>query len=105
MGLFTGGLTWLLILVFLVPWQIFLYIQRIHDFNQSGWWVLLIFFPYLGVLFLLLLLIIPGTNGSNKFGSKTPPNTQIELAALFPSLFIFAIELDMMIWDIEYSFY
>ncbi len=97
MGVFTGGLTWIIILLFFVPWQFFIIIQRIHDINESGWWLLLIFFPYLNVLFLLSLLIIPGSNGSNEFGRKAPPNTKRERAAFFPSLlFILFINLYMM---------
>lgn len=45
-------------------------IQRAHDFNKSGWWSLMAFIPLLGLIF----LFVPGTDGENRFGKKTPPN-------------------------------
>jgi uncharacterized membrane protein YhaH (DUF805 family) len=46
-------------------------IQRCHDFDASGWWSLAIFIPLASFAFLL----IPGTDGENRWGNKTPPNS------------------------------
>ena len=45
-------------------------IKRCHDFDTTGWLSLLIFIPVVGLIFLL----IPGTDGPNRFGRKTAPN-------------------------------
>jgi len=45
-------------------------IQRAHDFNTTGWISFLLLVPLVGMMF----LFIPGTDGENRFGKKTPPN-------------------------------
>jgi uncharacterized membrane protein YhaH (DUF805 family) len=50
---------------------VMLTIQRCHDFNMSGWLALLIVLPVANLVF----LFIPGTDGPNRFGAPTPPNT------------------------------
>jgi hypothetical protein len=59
-------------------------IQRCHDFNMSGWLSLLMLVPLANLIF----LIIPGTDGPNRFGGPTPPNTigVLILAWLFPAI-------------------
>ena len=57
-------------LVFLWP-VIAVSVKRQHDFNFSGWWVLVQFFPIPGVGSLILLAVdgaMPGTRGANRFG-------------------------------------
>jgi len=46
-------------------------VQRCHDFNTSGWLSLLMLVPLVNLIF----LFIPGTDGPNRFGAPTPPNT------------------------------
>jgi uncharacterized membrane protein YhaH (DUF805 family) len=46
-------------------------IQRCHDFNMSGWLSLVMFVPLANLMF----LFIPGSDGPNRFGAPTPPNT------------------------------
>jgi uncharacterized membrane protein YhaH (DUF805 family) len=57
-------------------------IQRCHDFDMSGWLSLLVLVPLLNLMFLL----VPGTDGANRYGGPTPPNTAgvLVLAWLFP---------------------
>jgi uncharacterized membrane protein YhaH (DUF805 family) len=43
-------------------------VQRCHDADRSGWWVLLWFVPLIGAVFWLVLFFIPGTRGPNKYG-------------------------------------
>ena len=45
-------------------------IQRCHDFNMSGWLSLVMLVPLANLIF----LVIPGTDGPNRFGGPTPPN-------------------------------
>ncbi len=43
-------------------------IKRLHDLDLSAWFLLLLFIPYLGLLFLFFILIAKGTNGVNAYG-------------------------------------
>ena len=45
-------------------------IQRCHDFNTTGWLSLLVLVPLVNLIF----WFIPGTDGPNDYGAKTPPN-------------------------------
>lgn len=45
-------------------------IQRCHDFNTTGWLSLVGLIPLVNLIF----WFIPGTDGPNNYGAKTPPN-------------------------------
>lgn len=64
-------------------------IQRSHDFNMSGWFSLLMLVPLVNFLFWFM----PGTDGPNRFGAKTPPNSTGVLVGLWivPALFVLGI--------------
>lgn len=77
----------LLLVVFVVWWEVVLYIRRLHDINLSGWWVLVTVPCYFTQLVnnlplaialwvlnlgtLLLLCVIKGTCGPNRFGENS----------------------------------
>jgi len=84
----SGIVSGIFALAILVP-SVTLTVRRLHDFNASGWWFPLMFFPTLVVLALagsvdvagpalmlglgLLVLVLlcffkPGTSGGNRFG-------------------------------------
>jgi uncharacterized membrane protein YhaH (DUF805 family) len=42
-------------------------VRRLHDTDKSGWWLLLGFVPFIGLL-LLYFLAIAGTPTDNRFG-------------------------------------
>lgn len=68
-------------------------IQRLHDFDSSGWLTLLLLVPLVNVIFGFILWFVPGTDGENRFGRKTPPNgagVKI-MMVLVPFIFIFII--------------
>ncbi len=45
--------------------------KRWHDRNRSGWWILITLIPYVGIIWWIIECgILPGTTGSNKFGSN-----------------------------------
>ncbi len=67
--------------------------RRLHDTGRSGWWLLLIYVPYLawiaangnpqaellalggvllGFIALLVMLALPGANGPNRYGDRSP---------------------------------
>jgi uncharacterized membrane protein YhaH (DUF805 family) len=43
-------------------------VRRLHDSDKSGWWILIAFIPYVGVIVLIVLLALPSTVGFNRFG-------------------------------------
>lgn len=51
-------------------------VQRLHDIGWSGWLWLINLVPIVGGVFALLLLIIPGTTGANRYGPPAPPNSR-----------------------------
>ena len=43
-------------------------VRRMHDQDKSGWWILIGFVPFIGGIWLLILYLIGGTPGPNRFG-------------------------------------
>lgn len=72
--------------VLIIGFGFTLSIRRAHDFNKSGWWSLLSLVPLVNLLF----LFVPGTDGENSYGKKTPPNRG-GLVVLVVGLFLIAI--------------
>lgn len=66
------------LLIMAIAYIVFFYfaivftIRRLHDLNQSGWLSLLLLVPLVNVLFMLYVMIAPGTRGSNNFGLPRP---------------------------------
>ncbi|WP_137888894.1 DUF805 domain-containing protein [Pseudomonas sp. 2FE] len=50
-------------------------VQRLHDIGWSGWLLLLSIVPIIGGVFSLLLLVVPGSMGANRFGPPQPANS------------------------------
>jgi uncharacterized membrane protein YhaH (DUF805 family) len=62
--------------------SVFIGVQRLHDIGWSGWLLLVHLIPVVGSVFALLMLIIPGTQGANRFGPPPPPNsTSVKILA------------------------
>ena len=84
----SGALDWvvfggvmLILLLILFPFNLSVSFRRLHDINISGWWLLLLlitgFFPYLityAQIGLLILFMIKGTQGKNRFGDDPLKN-------------------------------
>ena len=43
-------------------------VRRLHDINTSGFWIFIGLLPLIGGLVLLVLSLVPGTRGANRFG-------------------------------------
>ena len=43
-------------------------VRRMHDTDKSGWMLLLGLIPFIGGIIVLVLLVLPGTPGQNRFG-------------------------------------
>ena len=48
-------------------------IRRLHDTNRNGWWLLIAFIPLLGLIALLVMLTLKGTDGENPYGADAAP--------------------------------
>jgi uncharacterized membrane protein YhaH (DUF805 family) len=46
-----------------------LFIRRLHDTGKSGWWLLIGFVPFGGIV-LLVFTCLDSTQGSNKYGTS-----------------------------------
>lgn len=42
--------------------------RRMHDTDRVGWWILIGFVPIIGWIWFLVLAVLPGTPGANRFG-------------------------------------
>jgi len=74
MVVFVGVAFWAIFAIALVLFLIFFVrvgIQRSHDMNLSGWFVLLTFLPFVA----LGWMFVPGSKGANRFGAPPPPNS------------------------------
>ena len=69
--------------------SIMLTIQRSHDFDMTGWFSILGLVPLVNIVF----WFIPGTDGRNRFGAKTPPNSSGVLIGVWivPAIFVIGI--------------
>lgn len=61
----------MLTVAFWVP--IALAVKRLHDTGRSGAYLLLYLIPLIGGIWLLILLLLGGTEGQNKYGPQPPP--------------------------------
>jgi uncharacterized membrane protein YhaH (DUF805 family) len=62
--------TSLVALVFVLP-NLAVTVRRLHDVGRSGFWLLLVFIPFIGALILLAFLLLDSQSEPNKWGS--PP--------------------------------
>lgn len=56
-------------------------ILRCHDLGWSGWWSVLTFAPYVGQVFGLLLLVLPGRRDGGTHGERAEPAGMRTIAA------------------------
>jgi len=43
-------------------------VRRLHDVNKSGWFIFISLIPFIGAIWLLVLLFTDSTFGNNKYG-------------------------------------
>jgi uncharacterized membrane protein YhaH (DUF805 family) len=56
----------LVVLGIIVP-SLAVTVRRLHDQDRSGWWILINFVPFGGIV-LLVFMFLEGTNGPNQYG-------------------------------------
>lgn len=71
-----GGVLMLPIGIAIFVVSVMIGVQRLHDIGWSGWLWLLNFAPLIGFVFTLLMFLIPGTSGANRYGPPPPPNSR-----------------------------
>jgi len=64
-----GIVTGIVALVHFIP-SLAVSIRRLHDTDRSGWWLLIVFVPLIGAIWLVVLYCFSGTPGTNRFGSE-----------------------------------
>lgn len=68
-------------------------IRRLHDLNQSGWFVIFIIIPVLNILAALFLSIIPNNKKTNTYG-RIPQSPKRKTVTLCIALFITLLFID-----------
>jgi uncharacterized membrane protein YhaH (DUF805 family) len=43
--------------------------RRLHDTDSSGWWLLLMLIPFIGIVVLIVWWCLEGSKGDNRFGA------------------------------------
>lgn len=62
-------LVWIVSLALLVP-SLAVCVRRLHDIGKSGWWYLIGFVPYIGVIILFVFFVKDSQPGENKWGAN-----------------------------------
>lgn len=73
-----GSIAMIILLVLVYGFIIFMSfvfgIRRLNDLDQTGWLILLMFVPLVSAILSLVLIFMPGTQGSNKYGAPPAEN-------------------------------
>ena len=57
----------LILVCYLALTVLALLVRRLHDTDRSGWWILISPVPYVGGIILLVLTVLKGTSGPNRY--------------------------------------
>ncbi len=76
------GLFFILEVIFalavIVP-EISIGVRRLHDTGRSGWFVFLGLIPFVGSIIVLVLMLLPGNPGNNRYGPARLPLSQMSM--------------------------
>lgn len=61
------GVTSLISVLLFIP-SLAVLVRRLHDTGRSGWWLLMVFIPILGLIVLLYFLVSDSDEGMNDYG-------------------------------------
>jgi len=70
--------------------------QRLHDLNWSAWMLLLHLVPMANLVLSVMMLLMPGTEGPNKYGPPPPPNSQSVTVSAWIIIFFIGLSLFVM---------
>ncbi|UVL99175.1 DUF805 domain-containing protein [Pseudomonas atacamensis] len=74
-GLILGGILAVFLFIGFMIVSILFSVQRLHDIGWSGWLWLLNLVPFVGSFFPLVMMVVPGNTGANRYGPPPPPNS------------------------------
>jgi uncharacterized membrane protein YhaH (DUF805 family) len=74
-GLILGGILAVFLFLGFMIVSILFSVQRLHDIGWSGWLWLLNLVPFVGSFFPLVMMVVPGNAGANRYGPPPPPNS------------------------------
>ncbi|HWH86564.1 MAG TPA: DUF805 domain-containing protein [Pseudomonas sp.] len=74
-GLIIGGILAFFLFIGFMIVSILFSVQRLHDIGWSGWLWLLNLVPVVGSFFPLVMMVVPGNTGANRYGPPPPPNS------------------------------
>lgn len=69
-GVFLIGIYGIYSLATIIP-SISLTVRRLHDIDKTGWLCLIGLIPYIGGLIVLVLTLLEGTKGPNRYGEPS----------------------------------
>lgn len=52
-------------------------VRRLHDTDKSGWWIFIVLIPVIGAIWLLILMMMDGTTGENKYGPNPKETSNV----------------------------
>lgn len=70
-GIF-GGLLVLYLVAIIIP-TLAVAVRRLHDIGKSGWMYCVSFIPFIGGIWLLVLMVTEGDVGDNQYGPDPKP--------------------------------
>jgi uncharacterized membrane protein YhaH (DUF805 family) len=71
-----GGLVAVVAFIAMAVIGIQIGVKRLHDIGWSGWLLLVNLVPVVGSVFAIIMLVVPGSAGANRFGPPPPPNSR-----------------------------
>lgn len=71
-----GGLAAAVAVIAMIVLGIQIGVKRLHDIGWSGWLLLVNLVPVVGSVFSIIMLVVPGSTGANRFGPPPPPNSR-----------------------------
>lgn len=88
-----AGIITIILVIPVVVFSIIFMVRRLHDLNWSGWIAVTYFIPVLNAIIPLLLIVLPGTPGPNKYAAQRMPPSKgkIVIACLLPAIAILGI--------------
>ena len=45
-------------------------VRRLHDTDRSGWWLLILLIPFIGLIVMLVFMLLDSSPGTNKYGAN-----------------------------------
>jgi uncharacterized membrane protein YhaH (DUF805 family) len=84
MGKFISGIVSVIYGLLVIIPGLAVSVRRLHDTNRSGWWLLIGFVPFIGVIVILLFMISDSTPGANTYGPNPKEGNAVPPAPTTP---------------------